>query len=104
MPAAQSTMRVKHLLMRTTGPVEPVQLRRHVLTDALRTTSAATVVGVLGALGVGRVLAGLLVGTSAHDPVSLAGAAAVALCAGGIGCVLAARGAARITPADALRD
>ena len=186
LPAAQSTMRVKHLLIRTTGPAEPVmarvraiareldpgvhlgevvlmsdalaresapwrfamrvlsffgglaavlatiglvgivwlvvairrrelgvraalgatpnQLRRHVLTDALWTTSAATVVGVLGALAVGRVLAGLLVGTSAHDPVSLAGAAAVTLCAGAIGCVLAAQGAARTSPADALRD
>ena len=186
LPAAQSTMRVKHLLIRTTGPVEPViarvraiareldpavhlgdvvlmsdalaresapwrfamrvlsffgglaaalattglvgivwlvvairrrelgvraalgatpnQLRRHVLTDALWTTSAATVVGVLGVLAFGRALAGLLVGTPAHDPVSLAVAAAVTLCAGGIGCLLAAQGAARISPTDALRD
>ena len=186
LPAAQSTMRVKHLLIRTTGPAEPViervraiareldpgvhlgevvlmsdalaresapwrfamrvlvffgglaaalatigligivwlvvamrrhelgiraalgaspnQLRTHVLGDALWTTSAATIVGVLGALAVGRVLEGFLVGTSAHDPLSLAGAAAVTVCAGGIGCLLAAQGAARTGPAEALRD
>jgi predicted permease len=186
LPAAQSTMRVKHLLIRTTGPAEPIiarvraiareldpgvhlgevvlmsdalaresapwrfamrvlvffgglaaalatigligivwlvvvmrrrelgiraalgaspnQLRAHVLRDALWTTSAATIVGVLGALAVGRVLEGFLVGTSAHDPLSLAGAAAVTVCAGGIGCLLAAQGAARTGPAEALRD
>ena len=186
LPAAQSTMRVKHLLIRTIGPAEPVvarvraiardldravhvgevvlmtdalaresapwrfamrvlsffgglaavlatiglvgivwlelairrrelgvraalgatpnQLRRYVLTDASWTISAATVVGVLGALAIGRGLGGLLVGTSAHDPVSLAGAAAVTIAAGSIGCLLAVRGVVRITPADALRE
>ena len=186
LPAAQSTMRVKHLLIRTTGPAEPViarvramareldpgvhlgevvlmsdalaresapwrfamrvlvffgglaaalatigligivwlvvamrrrelgiraalgaspnQLRRHVLRDALWTTSAATIVGVLGALATGRVLEGVLVGASAHDPLSLVGAAAITVCAGGIGCLLAAQGAARTGPTEALRD
>jgi predicted permease len=186
LPAAQSTMRVKHLLIRTTGPAEPViarvramareldpgvhlgevvlmsdalaresapwrfamrvlvffgglaaalatigligivwmvvamrrrelgiraalgaspnQLRRHVLRDALWITSAATIFGVLGALAVGRVLEGFLVGTSAHDPLSLIGAAVITACAGVIGCLLAAQGAARTAPTEALRD
>jgi ABC-type antimicrobial peptide transport system permease subunit len=186
LPAAQSTMRVKHLLIRTAGPAEPViarvravareldpgvhlgevvlmsdalaresgpwrfamrvlsffggmaamlatigligivwlvvamqrrelgvraalgatpsQLRRHVLSDALWTASAATIVGVLGALAVSRVLAAFLVGTSANDPIALVGAAAVTVCGGGIGCFLAAQGAARTNPADALRE
>jgi len=186
LPSVQSTMRVKHLLIRTTGPAEPLiarvraiareldpgvhvgevvlmsdalaresapwrfamrvlgffgglaaalatigligivwlvvamqrrefgvraalgatprQLRAHALTDAIRTTSAATIVGVLGALAVGRVLAGFLVGTSAHDPLSLVGAAVITLGAGGIGCLLAAQGAARTDPTEALRD
>jgi predicted permease len=186
LPAAQSTMRVKHLLIRTTGPAEPVvarvraiareldpgvhlgevvlmsdalaresapwrfamrvltffgglaaalatigligivwlvvamqrrelglraalgatpsRLRAHVLAGALSTTSAATFVGVLAALAVGRLLAGFLVGTPAHDPVSLVGAAAITICAGTVGCLLAANGAARTSPTDALRD
>ncbi len=186
LPAAQSTMRVKHLLIRTTGPAEPViarvrviarelnagvhlgevvlmsdalaresapwrfamrvlgffgglaaalatigligivwvavamrrremgiraalgaspnQLRRHVLRDALWTTATATSVGIIGALTLGRVLEGFLVGASPHDPFSLLGAAAITICAGGIGCLLAAQGAARTGPIEALRD
>jgi predicted permease len=186
LPAAQSTMRVKHLLIRTTGPAEPViarvraiareldpgvhigevalmsealaresapwrfamrvlgffgalaaalattgligivwlvvamrrqelgiraalgatpnQLRRHVLGDAFWTTSAATIVGVLAALAIGRMLEGFLVGTPAHDPLSLLGAAGITVCAGCIGCLLAARGAARSGPTEALRN
>jgi hypothetical protein len=73
------------------------------LADALRTTGTATLLGVLGALAMSRVLAGLLVGVSPHDPLSLAGAATVTLCAGSLGCLLAARRAARTSPADALR-
>ena len=96
--------RRRELGVRTALGATPNQLRRHVLTDAMWTTSAATLVGLLGALGVGRVLAGFVVGTSAHDPISLAGAATVTLCAGGIGCLVAAQGAIRISPADALRD
>ena len=97
-------IRRRELGVRAALGATPSQLRRHVLTDALRTTCAATVVGVLLALACGRVLAGLLVETAAHDPFSLAGAAAVTLCAGGIGCLVAAQGAARTNPADALRD
>ena len=97
-------IRRRELGVRAALGATPNQLRRLVLTDALWTSSAATVVGVLGALAVGRLLEGLLVGTSAHDPVSVAGAAAVTLCAGGIGCLLAAQAAVRISPAEALRD
>jgi hypothetical protein len=96
-------VRRRELGVRAALGATPNQLRRHVLTDALWTTSVAMVVGVLSALGVGRVLAGLLVGTSAHDPVSVVGAAAITFCAACIGCLLAAQGAARTSPADAIR-
>ena len=97
-------IRRRELGVRAALGATPNQLRRLVLTDALWTSSAATVVGVLGALAVGRLLERLLVGTSPHDPVSVAGAAAVTLCAGGIGCLLAAQAAVRISPGEALRD
>ena len=97
-------MRRRELGIRAALGASPNQLRTHVLRDALWTTSAATIVGVLGALAVGRVLEGFLVGTSAYDPLSLVGAAAVTVCAGGIGCLLAAQGAARTGPTEALRD
>jgi ABC-type antimicrobial peptide transport system permease subunit len=97
-------MRRRELGIRAALGASPNQLRRHVLSDALWTTSAATIVGILGALAVGRVLEGFLVGTAAHDPFSLIGAAAITVCAGGIGCLLAAQGAARTGPTEALRD
>jgi ABC-type antimicrobial peptide transport system permease subunit len=70
----------------------------------LWTGSAATIVGVLAALAFGRAMAGFLVGISPQDPVSLLVASSVTCGAGIAGCLLAARGAARIDPADALRD
>ena len=98
------TVRRRELGIRAALGATPNQLRTRVVTDALWTTSAATLVGVLAALAGGRALASLLIGTSAYDPVSLIGAAAVTLCAGVIGCLFAAEGAARTTPADTLRN
>jgi putative ABC transport system permease protein len=82
----------------------PTQLRRQVLAGAMWTAGAATIAGFAGALVLGRAVGGVLVGTSAHDAISLAAAAAITLGAGAAGCLLAARGATRISPADALRD
>jgi ABC-type antimicrobial peptide transport system permease subunit len=97
-------MRRRELGIRAALGASPNQLRRHVLRGAFWTISTATIVGVLGALAVGRALEGFLVGTSAHDPLSLVGAAATTVCAGAIGCLLAAQGAARTAPTEALRD
>jgi putative ABC transport system permease protein len=97
-------MRRRELGVRATLGATPAQLRRHVLVDALWTGGAATMVGVVAALALGRGVAGFLVGTSAHDPVSLLAAAGVTFGAGLAGCLLAAHGAARISPAEALRD
>ena len=97
-------MQRRELGVRAALGATPSQLRGHVLTDALWTTGAAAIIGVLGALAIGRLLAGFLVGTSAHDPISLVVAVAITVCAGGIGCLLAAQGAARTSPAEALRN
>ena len=99
-----ATIKRRELGVRAALGATPHQLRVHVLAEALRTTGTATIAGVLGALAIGRVLAGLLVGVSPHDPLSLAGAATVTLGAGSLGCLLAARRAARTSPADALRN
>ena len=96
-------LRRRELGIRAALGATPNQLREHVLTDVLWTAATATIVGVLGALAAGRFLEGFLVGISARDPLSLAVAAAITLCAGAIGCLLAARGAARTDAADALR-
>jgi putative ABC transport system permease protein len=96
--------RGRELALRAALGATPNHLRNYVLTDAMLTTTAATVVGVFGALAIGRSLTGLVVGISPHDSVSLAGAVVVTLCAGGIGTLLAAQGAARTSPGDVLRS
>jgi predicted permease len=76
---------------------------RLVLKHALTLVGIGLVTGFAGALGVTRVLAGLLFGVTARDPIVLAGVpllvAAVALLA----CTLPARRAARVDPMVALR-
>jgi predicted permease len=97
-------MRRRELGVRVALGATPARLRRQVLADAVWTASAATLVGLAGALALGRAGAGFLVGTSGHDVLALTAAAMVTLGAGAAGCLLAARGVSRISPADALRD
>jgi putative ABC transport system permease protein len=97
-------VRRRELGVRAALGATPSQLRRHALRDALWTGGVATIVGVAGALAAGRTVAGVLVGTPAPDALSLIAAAAIAVGAGAVGCVLAANGAARVNPADAMRD
>jgi putative ABC transport system permease protein len=61
-------------------------------------------VGLAGALAVGRLSSGLLFEVPPHDPVTLAAAASVLTAAALLACALPARRAARIDPAQALRD
>jgi predicted permease len=97
-------MRRRELGVRATLGATPAQLRRHVLTDAVWTGAAATAIGVVAALFLGQSVAGFVLGTTAHDPLSLTAAALVTFGTGVVGAVLAADGAARISPIDALRD
>jgi putative ABC transport system permease protein len=97
-------MRRRELGVRAALGATPAQLRRHVLLDAVWTGGAATTVGVLAALALAHSVAGFLVGISARDPVSLLTAAAITFGAGLLGCVAAAHGAARVGPAEALRE
>jgi putative ABC transport system permease protein len=97
-------MRRRELGVRATLGATPARLRRHVLADALWTGGVATLAGVVGSLAIGRAVSGFLVGTAAHDAVSLIAAAAITFGAGVAGCLLAAHGAARISPVDAMRD
>jgi predicted permease len=97
-------MRRRELGVRAALGATPAQLRRHVLVDALWTGGIATAAGVLAAMALAQNLAGFLVGTSVRDPLSLLAAAAITFGAGLLGCLLAAHGAARIGPIEALRE
>jgi putative ABC transport system permease protein len=75
-----------------------------VLRQGMAPVLAGLVVGMAGALALGRLSAGLLFGVPPHDPATLAAAAAVLGLAALLACALPARRAARIDPAQALRD
>jgi putative ABC transport system permease protein len=60
--------------------------------------------GLVASLALGRLSSGLLFGVPPHDPATLAVAAAVLTTAALLACALPARRAARIDPAQALRD
>jgi putative ABC transport system permease protein len=97
-------LRRRELGIRAALGATPARLRVQVLGDTVGTALVATVAGVLGALILGRLVSGLLVGTPPYDPVSLAGAALLTLIAGLIGCLLPAHRAAVSDPTDVLRD
>jgi putative ABC transport system permease protein len=62
------------------------------------------VIGLAASLAVNRVLKSVLVQVSPYDPVTLAIASAVLICAALLGCLIPARRAMRVDPAVALRN
>jgi predicted permease len=75
-----------------------------VLRDGLRTTAAGLGVGVLLALGVGKLVSGLLYKVSPFDPLVIAIAIGVLSTATLAACYLPARRATRVAPLEALRS
>jgi predicted permease len=76
---------------------------RHILGESMKMTIAGILIGLLAALGLTRLMANLLFGVSATDPLTFAGVgiilASVALAA----CLVPARRAMRVDPIVALR-
>jgi predicted permease len=97
------TLRRRELGIRAALGATPVRLRGHVLGDAVWTMIVAVAAGLALATALGRVVASLLAGVPPNDPLSLAGAATVAILAGLAGCLVPARRAATTDPADVLR-
>jgi len=82
----------------------PAGLKRLVIADGLRPALAGIGTGVLGAATVGWFVRGMLYGIGAFDPLTLAGVAAVLLCAAMAACYLPARRASRVDPARTLHE
>ena len=81
----------------------PGDIMRHVFSSGAGMTIAGLVGGVVLALGSTRLLASLLYGVTAFDPVTFASVATVLLGAAAAAIYLPARRATRISPAIALR-
>ena len=77
---------------------------RDVLGQGLRLATAGAVIGLVGALGVSRGMAGLLYGVKPTDPVTFAGVALFLVVVALFACYIPARRATRIEPMAALRD
>jgi putative ABC transport system permease protein len=75
-----------------------------VLKQGLVPVAAGVAVGIATALAIGNLVATLLFGVQARDPLLIAGIVAVVATAGALACLLAARQTLAIDPAAALRD
>jgi predicted permease len=81
----------------------PRSVTRKVLADALLLTAIGIVLGLGGALALGRFAAGLVFQLAPTDPVSIAAAAALMLAIAALASAVPARRAARIDPVVALK-
>jgi ABC-type antimicrobial peptide transport system permease subunit len=98
-----AAQRTREIAVRMALGARASQVVRLILWQGVRPSIAGLVIGVAGALALGRVMAGLLYQVPPHDPFVIAAAVAglsiVVLAA----CVIPARRAARTAPAEALR-
>jgi putative ABC transport system permease protein len=74
-----------------------------VMRQGLTLVGSGIAVGSLAALGITRLLAGLLYGVSSNDPLTFVAAPVILLGAAALACWIPARDAARIDPVVALR-
>jgi putative ABC transport system permease protein len=75
-----------------------------VLAQGLRLALGGIGIGLLGALGLSRLIGGLLYGVEAWDPLTYAGVALLLVLVTLIACWLPARRAAKTDPLTALRN
>ncbi|MGH7689649.1 MAG: FtsX-like permease family protein, partial [Gemmatimonadaceae bacterium] len=101
--AATVRERTRELGVRMALGATPDQLRREVLSRALRVTVVGAAIGLAGAIGVSRFLGALLFEVSPTDPVALASACGLLMAVGLAAAYLPARRATQIDPARALR-
>jgi len=75
-----------------------------VLGQAVRLTLVGVAIGLAGALALGHLISTMLFGVSVRDPWTLGGVVVALLAVAGVSTIAAARRAAQIQPAIALRE
>lgn len=79
-------------------------LARHVVARGAVLTGIGTLIGVLGAIGLARLVESMVFGVPPRDPVSLAAAPLVLVSVAALASVVPAMRAARVDPVEALRE
>jgi putative ABC transport system permease protein len=97
------TTRTTEIGVRSALGASPELLRRLILLQGLRLAGVGVLIGVVGAVALGRVIEAQLYGVSAVDPVTLIGGAVTFLAVAVLASLLPAIRAARTAPVDALR-
>jgi predicted permease len=97
------SQRSREMGIRIALGARPEDVVRLVVGQGLRLTLLGMIVGILGALGLTRLVAGLLYGISPTDPWTFAAVACVLAAVALVACLLPARRAAAVDPTVALR-
>ena len=101
--AYEVSRRTREIGIRMALGATAADVQRLVLREGLQTTIVALAIGLLLAMGTGKLVSGLLYRVSPFDPIVLVVAAIVLASAAMLACFVPARRATRIVPLDALR-
>ena len=98
------SLRVREFGIRMAIGAHPDDVLRLVLRQGLGLVAAGVVLGMLGALGLSRLLQSLLVGVDANDPLTFAIVSSILTFVALVACYLPAQRAAQLDPLAALRQ
>ena len=96
--------RTREIGIRMALGAEPGNVQRMILREGLTMTVSGAVLGLLLAMGLGRLCAGMLYEVSPLDPLAFTLAPAALFVTAMIACYLPARKATRVSPLKALRS
>ena len=97
------TQRTREIGIRMALGAQREEVRQFILWQGLKLALAGTAAGLMGAIAAGRLMASLLIGVGAVDPLILVGMALMLMAVALLACWMPARRAARVDPIIALR-